>query len=87
MPGSRVRIGLAILALAGATVLAVGPGAWAQAFGTRSEPARERPPHGYDWRPAPPAVHGFWGQRRWQRYSEDFGARSISTSSYGDARR
>ncbi|SIQ02205.1 hypothetical protein [Bosea sp. TND4EK4] len=87
MLASHLRIGLAVLALAGAASLAAGPAAYAQASGSRPEAGRERPPHGYDWRPAPPAVHGFWGQRRWQRYSDNFGVRGLPTSSYGDARR
>ncbi|PZU91785.1 MAG: hypothetical protein DI527_11810 [Chelatococcus sp.] len=28
-----------------------------------------------EWRPVPPLVHGYWGRRRWQRYSEDDGFR------------
>lgn len=89
MLGSYLRIGLAALALAlaGAGSLGAGPGAQAQALGGLPAAGRERPPHGYDWRPAPPAVHGFWGQRRWQRYSDDLAARSLPASSYGDARR
>ena len=77
MFGNRARIGLAALALSGA-VLAVSAFAGvgeAQAFGGRYERSYERPAYGYGWRPAPPAVHGFWGQRRWHRYSDDYGMR------------
>lgn len=81
----RARAGMATGALAAGLVLAASAGAWAQAARDTNE--REKPPHGYDWRPAPPAVHGFWGQRRWQRYSEDFGTRTVPASSYGDGRR
>jgi hypothetical protein len=77
MFGNRARIGLTALALGGA-VLAASTFAGtddAQAFGGRYERSYERPAYGYGWRPAPPAVHGFWGQRRWHRYSDGYGMR------------
>ncbi|KRE17800.1 hypothetical protein ASE63_00945 [Bosea sp. Root381] len=42
----------------------------AEAFGGRYERGYERPAYG--WRPPPPAMHGYWGHRRWQRYNEGF---------------
>lgn len=77
MFGNRARIGFAALALGGAVLAAstfAGSGE-AQAFGGRYERSYERPAYGYGWRPAPPAVHGFWGQRRWHRYSDGYGMR------------
>ncbi|WP_332682568.1 hypothetical protein [Bosea sp. (in: a-proteobacteria)] len=62
--------GLAALTL-GTTVFAatslVGSGS-AQAY-DRHERQYER--RAYGWRPAPPAFHGYWGQRRWQRWNEE----------------
>lgn len=87
MLGLRAQISWKACVLAAGLVMAAGPCAWAQDLHGRGEAGREPPPHGYDWRPAPPAVHGFWGQRRWQRYSQDFGTRAVPMSSYGDARR
>jgi hypothetical protein len=87
MLGSHLRIGPAALALVGATSFTAVSAADAQDAGNRLEAGRERPQHGFDWRPAPPAVHGFWDQRRWQRYSDDVAARSLPATSYGDARR
>lgn len=86
MLGHRARIGFAALALGGAVLAAsalAGAGE-AQAFGGRYEHRYERPVYDYGWRPAPPAVHGFWGQRRWHRYSDDYGMRPPAPrSSYG----
>jgi hypothetical protein len=86
MLGNRARIGLAALALGGAVLAAstfAGTGD-AQAFGGRYERSYERPAYGYGWRPAPPAVHGFWGQRRWHRYYDGYGMRPPPPrSSYG----
>jgi hypothetical protein len=45
----------------------------AEAFGGRYERGYERPAYG--WRPPPPAVHGYWGHRRWQRYNDGYGFR------------
>jgi len=61
--------GLAALAL-GTTVFAAASlagGGQAQAY-DRYERQYERRDH---WRPAPPAFHGYWGQRRWQRWSDE----------------
>ncbi|MGO4172462.1 hypothetical protein [Bosea sp. TAF32] len=74
---NRARLGFAAFALGGIVLAAstfAGAGN-AQAFGGRYEPAYERPAYGADWRPAPPAVHGFWGQRRWHRYYDGYGMR------------
>lgn len=83
---NRARTGLAALALGGVVLTAsivAGTGN-AQAFGDRYERGYERPAYGYGWRPAPPAVHGFWGQRRWHRYSDGYGMRPPPPrSSYG----
>ncbi|MCO5092530.1 hypothetical protein [Bosea sp. (in: a-proteobacteria)] len=79
MFANRARTGLAALAFGGAVLaasLAAGSGE-AHAFGGRYERSFERPAYGYGWRPAPPAVHGFWGQRRWHRYSDGFGMRPV----------
>lgn len=47
----------------------------AEAFGGRYERGYERPSYG--WRPPPPpVVHGYWGQRRWQRYNDGYGFRA-----------
>jgi hypothetical protein len=77
MSGNRTRTGLAAFALGGAMLAAsitAGAGE-AHAFGGRYERSYERPAYGYGWRPAPPAVHGFWGQRRWHRYYDGYGMR------------
>lgn len=42
----------------------------AEAFGGGYERGYERPAYG--WRPPPPAFHGYWGHRRWQRYNDGF---------------
>ena len=72
MFGNRARIGLAALALSGAmlTASAFAGAGEAQAFGGY-ERSYDRPAYGYGWRPAPPAFHGYWGQRRWQRWNEE----------------
>ncbi len=86
MLGHRARIGFAALALGGlalAASIVAGVGD-AQAFGGRSEQSWQRPAYDAGWRPAPPAVHGFWGQRRWHRYSHGFDTRPPPPrSSYG----
>ncbi len=41
----------------------------AAAFDGRWDRSQERPAYG--WRPAPPAFHGYWGQRQWRRFGED----------------
>jgi len=56
---------ISAVALTTASLMTTGP---AEAFGPRYE--REVPAYG--WRPPPPAVHGYWGHRRWQRYNEGF---------------
>lgn len=83
---NRARIGFAAfalgtIALAASTFAGAGQ---AQAFGDRYERAYERPAYGAGWRPAPPVVHGYWGQRRWHRYSDGYGMRPPPPrSSYG----
>ncbi|SEF68539.1 hypothetical protein [Bosea lathyri] len=46
----------------------------AEAFGGRYEAGYDRPAYGWR-RPPPPAFHGYWGQRRWQRYNDGYGSR------------
>ena len=58
-------------ALAAASLTTAGS---AEAFGGGYERGYERPAYG--WRPAPPAMHGYWGQRRWQRYNDGYGLRA-----------
>ncbi|WP_293806647.1 hypothetical protein [uncultured Bosea sp.] len=77
MFGNRARIGLAALALSGAVLAGAtfaGAGE-ARAFGGGYERSYDRPAYGYGWRSAPPAVYGFWGHRRWHRYSDEYGMR------------
>jgi hypothetical protein len=62
---------LAIGAVALAAASFMTPSA-AIAFGPRYE---RGPPLAYGWRPPPPAVHGYWGHRRWQRYNDGYGFR------------
>lgn len=59
--------GLAIGAVALTTASLMTTGS-AEAFGPRYE--RAAPAYGF--RPPPPAFHGFWGHRRWQRWNENF---------------
>jgi hypothetical protein len=68
---------LGATALAAASFVNVGS---AEAFGGRYERGYERPAYG--WRPAPPAMHGYWGQRRWQRYNDGYDFRGPPRS-YG----
>lgn len=79
MFGNRARIGFAAFALGGIvlTVSTFAGAGNAQAFGGRYEPVYERPAYGYGWRPAPPAMYGFWGQRRWHRYFDGYGGRPM----------
>ena len=63
--------------IVGATALAaasLATASSADAFGGRYERGYERPAYG--WRPPPPAMHGYWGQRRWQRYNDGYGFRA-----------
>jgi hypothetical protein len=64
-----IATGLATLvigaaALTGASLATTSP---ARAYDGYHGRGYERPHH---WRPAPPAFHGYWGHRRWQRYNE-----------------
>jgi hypothetical protein len=61
---TSIAIGAVALAVASFTA----PSA-AQAFGPRFE---DGPPPAYGWRPPPPAMHGYWGYRRWRHYNEGF---------------
>ncbi|PTM38755.1 hypothetical protein [Bosea sp. 124] len=65
---SLASLAIGAAALAAASVVTVGP---AEAFGPRYE--SEAPAYG--WRPPPPAVHGYWGRRRWQHYNDGYGFR------------
>lgn len=80
---NRVRSGFSRNALAALVLAGAALAAWtfagsspAHAFGDRYERFQER--SAYGWRPSPPAIHGFWGQRRWQRYNDGFGFRPPS---------
>lgn len=72
-----IRNALAAAALtaatfAGANLLAPAPAAaFGQGHGYGSR--FDGPPPG--WRPSPPAVHGYWGARRWRRYNDGYGWR------------
>ncbi len=68
---SLASLAIGAAALAAASVMTVGPAA---AFGEGYGPRYDTPAHG--WRPPPPAVHGYWGHRRWQRYNDGYGFRS-----------
>ncbi|MDP3410253.1 hypothetical protein [Bosea sp. (in: a-proteobacteria)] len=62
---ASLAIGAAVFAAASLTT--VSP---AKAFGGRYERGYYGPPaHG--WRPPPPVVHGYWGERRWRRWHEE----------------
>lgn len=62
--------GLAALALGsgGLAMLSLVGSGEAQAY-DRYERQYER--RAYGWRPSPPVFHGYWGQRRWQRWNEE----------------
>ncbi|PZN99320.1 MAG: hypothetical protein DCF30_12060 [Hyphomicrobiales bacterium] len=68
---SLASLAIGAVALAAASVMTSGS---AEAFGGRYEQGYGARAH--DFRPAPPAVHGYWGQRRWQRYNDGYGFRS-----------
>lgn len=79
---NRAGTRLAIVATAAMLIAASGGHASpAHAFGGHEQRGYGRADSG--WRPLPPAVHGFWGQRRWQRYNEDFGVRAPPRSHRG----
>lgn len=81
MFSNRAGTSLAIVAAAAMLIAASGGHASpAHAFGDH-ERGYGRADAG--WRPIPPAVHGFWGQRRWQRYNDDFGFRAPPRSHRG----
>lgn len=64
-------------ALVGASLTSAAP---AQAWDGRPGPAYER---SYGFRPAAPAYHGYWGQRRWRRYHDGYGFRAPPPPRYG----
>ncbi len=71
---NRARIGFAAFAFGAAAVVAstLATTAPAQAFWAGFDRTHERLAFsGPGWRPSPPAYHGYWGQRRWQRYNDD----------------
>ena len=67
---SLASLAIGAAALAAASVMTVSPAA---AFGERYEQGYDTPAYG--WRPPPPAVHGYWGRRRWQHYNDGYGFR------------
>jgi len=61
-----------LAALVGVGLLAAGPAAAydGHGYGPRGGYERSR-----DWRPPPPAFHGYWGHRQWRRHHDGYGFR------------